>query len=119
MPFPSPVEAPAHVLQLLSQLHKISLEQEAAISQTGKVLSTNFIGDIEDRRPDGDSRSEFDNLMIDKFIALDEDKCHFLYQMILAAGATNVVEAGTNLKKRRDQLHVSLYIRYTILGAYP
>lgn len=34
--------------------------------------------------------------MLDKFIALDEDKCHFLYQLINAMGATNVVEAGTS-----------------------
>ena len=96
MSSPSPVEAPAHVRQLLSQLHERSLEQEAAISKDGKIMSTNVIGDIEDRRPDGDPRSEFDGLMVDKFIALDEDKCHFVYQTIIATGATNIVEAGTS-----------------------
>ena len=38
--------------------------------------------------------------MLDKFIALDEDKCHFVYQLVTAMGAamgaTNVVEAGTS-----------------------
>lgn len=34
--------------------------------------------------------------MVDKFIALDEDKCHFTYQLINAMGATNIVEAGTS-----------------------
>jgi predicted O-methyltransferase YrrM len=34
--------------------------------------------------------------MLDKFIALDEDKCHFMYQLIHAIGATNVIEAGTS-----------------------
>jgi predicted O-methyltransferase YrrM len=32
--------------------------------------------------------------MLEKFIALDEDKCHFVYQLINATGATNVIEAG-------------------------
>jgi predicted O-methyltransferase YrrM len=39
---------------------------------------------------------QFDKLMLDKFIALDEDKCHFVYQLIQATGATNVSEAGTS-----------------------
>jgi len=34
--------------------------------------------------------------MLDKFIALDEDKCHFVYQLLCATGATHVVEAGTS-----------------------
>lgn len=40
--------------------------------------------------------AEFDKLMLDKFIALDEDECQFMYQLIHATGATNVVEAGTS-----------------------
>lgn len=96
MTSPSPVEAPQHILQLLSQLHKISLEQEAAISKKGKVMSSDVLGDIEDRLPDGSAKLEFDKLMIDKFIALDEDKCQFAYQLINATGATNIVEAGTS-----------------------
>ena len=71
----SPAEAPEHVLHLLSQLHKVSLEQEAAISDNGKVMSSDILGDMEDRLPEGASRDEFDKLMADKFIALDEDKC--------------------------------------------
>lgn len=98
MTFPSPLKAPQHVLDLLSRLHKTSLEQEAAISDKGKVFSSKVIGDLEDKLADskGDARSEFDKLMLDKFIALDEDKCQFVYQLITATGATNVVEAGTS-----------------------
>ncbi|KAH6637492.1 hypothetical protein C7974DRAFT_470411 [Boeremia exigua] len=93
---PSPIQAPQHVLDLLSRLHTASLEQEAAISGK-KVFSSVVIGDIEDRLAgQGDAKSEFDKLMLDKFIALDEDKCHFVYQLIMAMGATNVVEAGTS-----------------------
>jgi len=38
----------------------------------------------------------FDDLMRDKFIALDEDKCQFIYQLALATSARNIVEAGTS-----------------------
>ncbi|KAJ5453909.1 uncharacterized protein N7458_004865 [Penicillium daleae] len=96
MSSPSPVEAPPHVLQLLSQLHRMSLEQEATISKTGKVFSSVVMGDLEGRRPDGNPRDAFDQLMLDKFIALDEDKCQFMYQLICSMGATNIVEAGTS-----------------------
>ncbi|KAH6674658.1 S-adenosyl-L-methionine-dependent methyltransferase [Halenospora varia] len=95
MPFPSPVRAPQHILDLLSQLHQQSLKQEAAISPNGKFISTDNIGDAEDKQP-AIARPDFDDLMRDKFIALDEDKCHFVYQLIGATGATNVVEAGTS-----------------------
>lgn len=96
MTSPSPIQAPEHVLQLLFRLHKTSLEQEASIAQSGKVMSSSVLGDLEDRLPEGDSRSEFDKLMSDKFIALDEDKCQFMYSLINATGATNIVEAGTS-----------------------
>ena len=96
MPSPSVVKAPEHMLQVLSQLHKISLEQEAAVSNTGKVMSSDILGGMEDRLPDGAPRDEFDELMVDKFIALDEDKCEFVYQLINATGATNIVEVGTS-----------------------
>jgi predicted O-methyltransferase YrrM len=34
--------------------------------------------------------------MLDKFVALEQDKCEFVYQLILATGAKYVVEAGTS-----------------------
>lgn len=34
--------------------------------------------------------------MADKFIALEQDKCEFVYQVLRASGATCVVEAGTS-----------------------
>lgn len=96
MSSPSPInDVPQHIQQLLSELHAKSLEQEAAISKTGKVFSSHVIGDLEDQH-DLRANTEFDKLMLDKFIALDEDKCQFLYQLITAMGATNVVEAGTS-----------------------
>ncbi len=34
--------------------------------------------------------------MRDKFIALDQDKCQFLYQLARAIGARNIAEVGTS-----------------------
>lgn len=96
MSSPSPVKVPEHVLEILSQLHRTSLEQEAALSNTGKVMSSDILDELEDRLPDGNPKDEFDKLMVDKFIALDEDKCQFMYQLINVMGATNIVEAGTS-----------------------
>ncbi|PYI11013.1 hypothetical protein BO78DRAFT_426072 [Aspergillus sclerotiicarbonarius CBS 121057] len=96
MASPNPVDAPPHVLQLLSELHKVSLEQEALISPTGKTFSAKIIGDLQAKHPAANPQEEFDQMMLDKFIALDEDKCQFTYQLINAMGATNVVEAGTS-----------------------
>lgn len=91
----SPLDAPPHIQQLLSSLHKTSLEQEASISsQKKKFLSTDVLNEIKDNEED--PKAAFDTLMRDKFIALDEDKCQFMYQLINAMGATNVVEAGTS-----------------------
>ncbi|BCS17774.1 O-methyltransferase [Aspergillus puulaauensis] len=97
MSTPSPVDAPEHILQLLSKLHRISLEQEAAISKkNGKVISTDVQDELNNKNDGSEPRSAFDQLMLDKFIALDEDKCQFMYQLITAMGATNVIEAGTS-----------------------
>jgi predicted O-methyltransferase YrrM len=96
MPSPSPIQAPPHILELLAQLHRVSLEQEAAISKDGKVFSATVLGELEEKNDGKGTQSQFDALMLDKFIALDQDKCHFMYQLILSMGATNVVEAGTS-----------------------
>lgn len=93
---PSAVDAPHHVLQLLSELHQKSINQEPAYAKEGNITSDAVLGDLEDRKPGGNSAEEFDRLMLDKFVALDEDKCHYCYQIINAIGATNVVEAGTS-----------------------
>jgi predicted O-methyltransferase YrrM len=75
---PNPVVAPSHVLSLLDRLHDESLKQEA-------VLGSYY------RTTQG-----FDDLMRDKFIALDKDKCHFVYQLARATNAHNIAEIGTS-----------------------
>lgn len=91
-----PINAPQHILDLLARLHHTSLEQEAAIAKQGRVFSSEVRTELEEKAPGHDAGAQFDKLMIDKFIALDEDKCHFTYQLINAMGATNVIEAGTS-----------------------
>ncbi|CAK1356363.1 unnamed protein product [Cercospora beticola] len=95
MASPTPIDAPEHIHKLLSELHQRSLDQEAVLSKSGKVFSSKVIGDLEDQHAEK-AASEFDRIMLDKFIALDQDKCQFVYQLINATGATNVVEAGTS-----------------------
>lgn len=96
MSFLRPINAPPHIQQLLSQLHQMSLEQEASFSKEGKMSSSDVLRDIEDEQPNNNPKENFDRFMRDKFIALDEDKCQFAYQLINAMGATNIVEAGTS-----------------------
>ncbi|RAK81499.1 O-methyltransferase [Aspergillus fijiensis CBS 313.89] len=103
MSSPNPVDASPHILQLLTTLHKKSLDQEAAISkkETGKVVSSDILDNLDADHAASSStktrtQAEFDRLMLDKFIALDEDKCQFVYQLLTAMGATAVVEAGTS-----------------------
>lgn len=76
----NPVVAPANVHTLLNRLHQESLTQEAAL---GSYLTKK-------------GTEEFDNIVRDAFIALDQDKCQFIYQLALATRARNIVEVGTS-----------------------
>ncbi|PLB46658.1 S-adenosyl-L-methionine-dependent methyltransferase [Aspergillus steynii IBT 23096] len=80
----NPLSLPPQIHSLLSTLHAKSLAQEAALPSSTFSPSS---------RAD---RTSFDALMSDKFIALDQDKCEFVYQTLRASGATTVVEAGTS-----------------------
>ena len=99
MSAPLTLDAPQHILQLLAELHQKSLDQEPTISNKFHIAPGVTPGDLEDRHRDDSgsgTRNDFDQLMLDKFVALDEDKCCFVYQLINAMGATNIVEAGTS-----------------------
>ncbi|KIW07678.1 uncharacterized protein PV09_01618 [Verruconis gallopava] len=87
---PSPVRASQKVFDLLSRLHELSIKQEAEIQPTLE----SFL-DSRDRDPVLGT-AELNRLMVDKFVALDRDKCEFVYQLMLATGARYVVEAGTS-----------------------
>lgn len=93
------IEAPPHVRSLLDNLHKLSIQQETKLKEdansTTRFVSTDVLKSTDKEKSHRESES-FNDLMRDKFIALDEDKCHFIYQLIRATGATNIVEAGTS-----------------------
>ncbi|KAL1889093.1 hypothetical protein Sste5346_009158 [Sporothrix stenoceras] len=72
-------DEPKHIRSLLTRLHAESKAQEAALT-----------------RADYDNKTSIHDLMRDKFIALDEDKAHYIYQLLRATGATTIVEAGTS-----------------------
>lgn len=77
---PNPLEwtTPSRIIALLDRLHAESQTQESAISQQ----------DLQAR--------DFDDLMRDKFIALDQDKSQFIYQLCRTVNAKTIVEAGTS-----------------------
>jgi predicted O-methyltransferase YrrM len=93
---PNPVVAPPPVLALLDRLHEESLKQEATL---GQYFNT---------------KDNFDDLMRDKFIALDKDKCHFVYQMARAIDARNIAEVGTSFGV--STIYLALALGSNLLG---
>lgn len=87
----NPLRAPSNIASLLERLHKQSSDQEAAITpeQYQPVVS------LYRTDPVAGSRA-LDDLMRDKFIALDQDKAELVYQLIVGTKSSNVVEAGTS-----------------------
>ncbi|KAE8371734.1 S-adenosyl-L-methionine-dependent methyltransferase [Aspergillus bertholletiae] len=69
---------PQHILSLLDRLHAASIEQESRL-------------DITAFAPD-----QIHDATRGAFIALDQNKCHFVYQLARAINAKNIVEAGTS-----------------------
>ncbi|KAH8660541.1 O-methyltransferase [Xylariales sp. PMI_506] len=69
---------PQHIRDLLARLHAESSAQETGMAKE------DFAG------------RDFHEVMRDKFIALDEDKSHYVYSLLRALGATTIVEAGTS-----------------------
>lgn len=69
-----PIPAPQHVLNLLDRLHAKSTEQEEILAKEGR-------GDVS-----------FDDYMRDKFIALEQDKCEYVYTLARALNAKTIVE---------------------------
>jgi predicted O-methyltransferase YrrM len=84
------IEAPQSVLQLLDKLHQTSLDEENALKASAQSQPVDNTTDTVER-----NRIR-DEAMKDKFIALDADKAAFMYNLVRAIGATNIVEAGTS-----------------------
>lgn len=82
---------PTSVQALLDSLHEQSLTQEAAIDVSQmRSIRSKFATDLEAAKKDMDA------VMLDKFIALEEDKSHFMYNLLLANNAKTIVEVGTS-----------------------
>ncbi|KAF1817021.1 putative O-methyltransferase [Eremomyces bilateralis CBS 781.70] len=95
---PSPVRASPKVIDLLTRLHKQSIDQDPEVNATlNSAIELRKHDPTELHKHDPiESTRELNELMLDKFVALDQDKCEFLYQLVLATGAKHVVEAGTS-----------------------
>lgn len=91
-PAPRPVVASQQVLSLLDALHTKSRAQESSLAMflfsMGRYIRSLFSRQVRSSR--------LDNFMRNKFIALEPDKCDFVYLLARASGAVNVVEAGTS-----------------------
>ncbi|CAG8920152.1 unnamed protein product [Penicillium salamii] len=78
---PTPLTTTPEILSLLQNLHAKSLNQESAVDWSTLPAQCT---------------EEFDTIMLDKFIALDQDKCELVYHILRSTNATTVVEAGTS-----------------------
>ncbi|KAF2479531.1 S-adenosyl-L-methionine-dependent methyltransferase [Neohortaea acidophila] len=87
------IHAPQSVLHLLARLHKQSFEQEEILKRPDGGY--NVISDTLKSDP-ANTEAKRNEIMLDKFIALDADKAALVYSLIRATGALNVVEAGTS-----------------------
>merc|ERR1712093_773772 len=89
---PTTVAASPRVHQLLQRLHTLSEAQEKSFSQMffygSRLVRFLMFGEIWSPKAEAH--------MKDKFVALDADKCRFIYLLARSLGACNVVEAGTS-----------------------
>jgi predicted O-methyltransferase YrrM len=89
---PLAISASPRVHALLARLHAASEAQEKTLSQSWFYLKR-LIAFYLFSTPWASSADEH---MRDKFVALEEDKCHFMYLLARSSGALNIVEAGTS-----------------------
>jgi predicted O-methyltransferase YrrM len=76
--FSNPIYCSAHLTSLLTGLHRASEKEEETLDITSH------------------SADSLHDVVRDKFIALDQTKCQFLYQIARAINAKNIVEVGTS-----------------------
>lgn len=87
-----PVIANPKTLTVLSRLHEQSSAQEKSWSIFSFYLSKYLRSFFTTTK----WASRDDDFMRDKFIALEPEKCEFVYLLARAIGAKNIVEAGTS-----------------------
>ncbi len=85
-----------HIRALLARLHAESRAQEAGLTDS--------------------NTADFAAAMRDKFIALDQDKAGFVYQVCRATGARTVVEAGTSFGVSTIYLALAVAANLAVAG---
>lgn len=95
------LDASEGVKALLLRLHTNSLAQEQELNKPGgKLLELKAaLGrhiDAGDATAAADCQRQFDDLMRDKMIALEQDKALLVYHLCRTLSATRIVEAGTS-----------------------
>lgn len=86
-----PVRASPHIHALLDRLHGLSVAEES------ETVNNQIAGLKELRTRDPEAgNAALQALMVDKFVALDRDKCQLVYQLARATGARTAVEVGTS-----------------------
>ncbi|KAL6240362.1 hypothetical protein RBB50_012732 [Rhinocladiella similis] len=88
----TPVVAGPRIQHLLQKLHAISDAEEKSWSQRLFYLTRLVRFFVFDET----WSAAADEHMRDKFVALDRDKCQFIYLLTRSIGACNVIEAGTS-----------------------
>lgn len=88
----SPVVASPEVHALLADLHAQSLAQERSWSTSYWYLTRV----LRYYTGGGVWNSSDDKWALDQFVALEQDKCHFVYLLARSSKALNIVEAGTS-----------------------
>lgn len=86
------LEASPRVHKVLKRLHAASEAQEKSLSQVLFYLKRFFRFYLWD----ADWPRAADDHMRDKFVALEQDKCRFMYLLARSMGAHNIIEAGTS-----------------------
>ncbi|RYC55147.1 hypothetical protein CHU98_g11058 [Xylaria longipes] len=96
----STLDASERVKALLLRLHTNSLAQEEELNKPGgkltglEALMKQCAAD--DTAALADYQLQFDDLMRDKMIALEEDKALLVYHLCRTLSATRIIEAGTS-----------------------
>ncbi|KAI1752827.1 O-methyltransferase [Xylaria castorea] len=96
----STLDASERVKALLLRLHTNSLAQEEELNKPGgKLAELKALMEqcgADDTAALTNFQRQFDDLMRDKMIALEQDKALFVYHLCRTLSATRIVEAGTS-----------------------
>ncbi|KXL41592.1 hypothetical protein M433DRAFT_72750, partial [Acidomyces richmondensis BFW] len=106
---PTPVIASPNVQQLLGRLHALAKAKEGSFSQKffylSRLIRFYLFREIWSKTAE--------TYMRDKFVALDAEKCQFIYLLMRSMGARFVVEAGTSF--RISTIYLTLAVGQNIL----